>query len=203
MPPLQKPPISAAAITSILLLLLVISGLALPNNSREETAAADSMQRKIDDIEVNSRRTPPRAATTEFSEKEINAYFAERRLKMPDGVRSVVFQLSPGEVTASSHVDFDQLTKGRSSSNPLLLLFSGMHDVQVEANASGEQGTAHISVQSVAIDGVPVPRMALKLFLEKYVQPKYPNVKLDGDYRLPARIQSVVISDDKGIVTQK
>ena len=182
---------------------LVITCLALPNDPRQEQAAADSMQRKIDVIEVNSRRTPPRAATTEFTESEINAYFAERRLKIPEGVRSVTFQLAPGEVDAVTQVDFDQFTKGRTETNPLLMLFSGTHDVAVKAKAEGEGGMAHVSVQSVAIDGIPVPRMALQLFLERYVQPKYPNVKLDGDYALPAHIHTVTIAQDKGVVTQK
>ena len=134
---------------------------------------------------------------------EINAYFAERRVKMPDGVRSVRFVLTPGTVTAYARIDFDEITASARSRHPLLAIFSGTHDIQVVADASGAGGMTHVNVRSVMLDGVSIPRMALEMFIEKWVNPKYPTIKLDGDYKLPAKIDIVTIDERRGVVTQK
>jgi hypothetical protein len=171
--------------------------------SRMQTAAADSMQRKIDFIKVNADMEPPDPRPTTFSQTEINAYFEQRRLKMPDGVKSVRFVLRPGEATAYTRVDFDEITKNASSRHPLLMIFSGTHDVQVVAEAAGTGGITRVNVKSVVLDGLSIPRSALEMFIEKWVNPKYPSVQLDGDYKLPARIDTVRIEDRQGVVTQK
>ena len=171
--------------------------------SRMEKSAADSMQRKIDFIQANGKASRIDPRPTVFTQNEINAYFAERRVKMPDGVESVRFELSPELVTAYTHVDFDEITASSRSRHPLLAIFSGTHDVVVVAEASGSGGRTHVNVRSVSLDGVSIPRMALEMFIEKWVNPKYPSVKLEGEYKLPARLDTVRIATRQGIVTQK
>ena len=168
-----------------------------------QTAAADAMQRKIDYIKSNADAPSVDRRPVTFLQTEINAYFEQRRLKMPDGVRSVRFVLRPGEVTAYTRVDFDEITKNASSRHPLLMIFSGTHDVEVVAEASGTGGVTRVNVKSVVLDGLPIPRSALEMFIEKWVNPKYPSVQLDGDYKLPARLDTVAIQDRQGVVTQK
>lgn len=171
--------------------------------SSAETATADSFQRKIDHIEENSKRELPDQSPTVVTQKEVNAYFAQRRLKMPDGVKSVVFQFHPGKVIALTHVDFEEITKERHSWNPLLALFSGIHDAEVVAHAKGNAGRAQVYVDSVTLDGMNVPRVALELFIEKFVNNKYPSVRLDGQYQLPAKLNTVTIGEGESTVTQK
>jgi hypothetical protein len=171
--------------------------------SSSETEAADSFQRKIDHIQENSKRETPDDAPIVITQNEVNAYFAQRRLKMPDGVKSVVFQFHPGKVVALTHVDFEEITKERHSWNPLLALFSGVHDAEVVAHAKGNSGRAQVYVDSVTLDGVNVPRVALELFIEKFVNGKYPNVRLDGQYKLPAKLDTVTIGEGQSTVTQR
>ena len=171
---------------------------------RKTADLADSMQRKIDLINANAKNPEPEDATTVFQQDEINAYFAERRLKMPDGVRSVIFDLDPQKVSAHARIDFDEITRAHRSSNPLLQLFTGVHDVDVVADAGNpRQGTVRVTVRSVAIDGVTVPNLILDLFVKRFVNPKYPSVGLDRDYTLPAHISSVAIAEHKGTVNQE
>ena len=171
--------------------------------SRSEAEAADSFQKKIDHIQENAKRELPDEAPTVVTENEVNAYFAQRRLKMPDGVKSVVFQFHPGKVIALTHVDFEEITKEHHSWNPLLALFSGVHDAEVVAHAKGKDGRAQVYVDSVNIDGMNVPRVALELFIEKFVNRKFPNVRLDGQYKLPAKLDTVTIGERESTVTQK
>jgi hypothetical protein len=176
---------------------------AASETTRVEIAAADSMQRKIDFLKRNATITPADPRPTIFLQSEINAYFAQHRVKLPTGVMSVNFDLSPGLVNAKTRVDFDELTANKRGYNPLLAIFTGVHDVQVVATANGRAGTASVYVRSVTLDGVSVPRMALEVFIHKFVNPKYPSVSLDGEYHLPVRIDSVIIGDRRGTVAQK
>jgi hypothetical protein len=190
-------------------LFLALATAALAQNAGSETsrmqaAAADAMQRKIDFIKANAegKRIDPRPTT--FTQNEINAYFAERRVpKMPDGVKSARFVLTPGTVTAYARIDFDEITKNARSRNPLLSIFSGEHDVEVVADASGKNGMTQVVVRSVVLDGLSIPKMALEMFIERWVNPKYPNIKLDGEYKLPTRLDTVSVQERLGVVTQK
>jgi hypothetical protein len=190
------------------LFLLLIAETALEGSKKEAassaTQAADSFQLKIDYIKANAAKNPPDSKPTIVTEAEVNAYFAQRRLKMPDGVKTVVMEMAPGQVTARTHVDFTEIRREKQSMNPLLAVFDGEHDAVVVASTevTGPE-TVRVHVESVTIDDVPVPKMAMEYFVKKYVQPKYPNVSLDGEYHLPARMDSVTIGDKQGTVIQK
>jgi hypothetical protein len=162
-----------------------------------------SMERKLQHVRSNGASAHLDPAPTEFTEDELNAYFAAGKVKMPAGVQSVTFQGKPGVVTATSRVDFDQIRAGRSSSNPLLSLFSGVHDVVVVAHARGEGGQGLVQVDSVSLDGMEIPRFVLQLFVEKYLQPKYPNIGLDSRFALPDRVDTATIGLHRLTVVQK
>ena len=166
-------------------------------------AAANSMQAKIDFIKKNAAASPIDQRPIVFSQTEINAYFAQSRVKLPEGIKFVTFALSRGEVMANMRADFDEITASARSRHPLLTVFSGVHDVQVTADAEGSGHIAHVNVRSATIDGISVPKMALEMFIEKWVNPKYPNIRLNGEYRLPTKIDTVGIEHRRGIVTQK
>jgi hypothetical protein len=154
-------------------------------------------------IEKNAELTHPDRTPTRFTDEEINAYIASGRVKLPDGVESVKFEGQPAIVTATCRVDFDQVKAGRRSGNPLLSIFSGVHDVVVTAQASGSNGQGLVDVQSVSFDGVEIPRFILQLFVEKYLQPQYPNVGLQSRFALPDRIDYAVVGERSLTVTQK
>ena len=166
-------------------------------------AAADRMQRKLDRLERNSEAAHPDQSPTEFSEQEINAYIASGEVELPAGVQSVRCQLQPGTVTANTRVDFDQLKAGRSSMNPLLSIFSGVHDAVVAAHAHGSGGQGVVHIDSVQLDGVEIPQFVLQLFVEKFLKPKYPEIGLDSRFALPEKIDTATIGLHKVTVTQK
>lgn len=190
------------AISLAVLLCLAAPLTAAP--SRTQKQLADSMEKKIAAVRENGERGRPGKQTTVFAQDEVNAYFAERRLTMPEGVRSVTFDLTPGKVFSRARIDFDEITRERRNRNPLMHLFTGTHDVEVGARAtSAGPGRVRVNVESVAIGGVTVPRMALQFFIERFVNPKYPKVRLDGEYTLPAKMDSVTIDMRKGTAVQK
>ena len=162
-----------------------------------------SMEHKLEHLQKNGAQVHPDSAPTEFTEQEIDAYFASGNVKLPAGVRSVAFQEQPGVVIATSRVDFDELKAGKKSYNPLLSIFSGRHDAVVTAHAYGIGGQSLVHVDSVSLDGVEIPGFVLELFVEKYLKPKYPNIGVDSRFALPARVDTATVGLHKVTVTQK
>jgi hypothetical protein len=192
---------------ALVLLILIFDTLTQPywsqtksNSTSDQTANAE---RKLQHLQSNGAQAHPDPVPTEFTEQEINAYFASGKVELPDGVQSVVFQEQPGVVTGTSRVDFDKLKAGKNSYNPLLSAFSGLHDVIVTAHAYGAHGQGLVHVDSVSIDGVEVPGFVLELFVEKYLKPRYPNIGIDSRFALPARVDAATVGLHKVSVIQK
>jgi hypothetical protein len=192
--------ITSLAITSCFLLtsISLSESRSLPN-----PALIASFEKKLQHVQSNSNQKQPDSSPTEFSEQEINAYFASGKVELPNGVQSVVCQEQPGIVIGTSRVDFDQLKAGKNSYNPLLSVFSGLHDVVVSTHAHGSKGEGFVHVDSVSLDGVEVPQFVLELFVEKYLKPKYPNVGIDSRFALPARVDAATVGLRKVTLIQK
>lgn len=138
-----------------------------------------------------------------MTEEEVNDYIAAGRITLPQGVKKLRMEGRSGVVTAFLNVDFDQIREGQSSSNPMLSLFSGQHDVRVEADAVGSGREGRVHVREVTIDGFSVPKMALEYFVSKYITPKYPNVGIDSQFQLPNKIDMATVGYHKVTITQK
>jgi hypothetical protein len=87
--------------------------------------------------------------------------------------------------------------------NPLLSLFTGVHDVHAVARAEGSGGRGRVEIQSVELDGTTVPRMALEFFVSRYITPKHPNVGMHSTFELPSRIDTAAVGQGTLTVTQK
>jgi hypothetical protein len=176
-----------------------------PTSSQQTSAhrLADSLQTKLDHFQQNGEQEHPDQAPTVMTEEEINDYIAAGRIVLPQGVKKLKLEGRSGVVTAFLNVDFDEIRAGQNSSNPMLSLFSGQHDVRVEADASGSGREGRVHVREVDIDGFSVPRMALEYFVSKYITPKYPNVGIDSQFQLPDKIDMATVGYHKVTVTQK
>lgn len=174
-----------------------------PSSHSSGHRLADSMQTKLDHIQENGEQAHPDQAPTVMTEEEVNDYIAAGRITLPQGVKKLKMEGRSGVVTAFLNVDFDEIRAGQNSSNPLLSVFSGQHDVRVEADASGSGREGRVHVREVTIDGFSVPRMALEYFVSKYITPKYPNVGIDSQFQLPNKIDLATVGYHKVTITQK
>lgn len=162
-----------------------------------------SMERKLHHLDTNGSAVHPDQTPTVLNEKEVNAYIASDNVKMPEGVKSVRLNGTPGIITGTAQVDFDKVREGVHSSNPLLGIFSGVHEVVVIAHAHGAARKGYVHVDSVSLDGVEVPHFVLELFVEKYLTPKYPQVGIDSQFALPDRVDTATVGEHQLTVTQK
>ncbi len=194
---------------SLIPLLLVVFSISPCSKAQsrqagsQKSAAVASMDRKLAYVEKNGARSAPDPKPTEFSEQEINAYLASGEVKLPQGVQSVNLQGQPDVIAGSARVDFDQLKAGRRSSNPLLSMFSGVHDITIIAHARGMNHTGYVQVDSASLDGVEIPKFALEMFVEKYITPKYPGVGMNSQFALPAKVDTATVGLHKVTITQK
>ena len=161
------------------------------------------MEQKLRRIEANGQLAHPDQTPTTFTEQEVNSFLAFDNVTLPAGVQSVKLQGEPGIITGVAQVDFERVREGIHSSNPLLSIFSGVHDVVVVAHAygAGHQGLVH--VDSLSLDGAEIPQFVLQLFVEKFLKPKYPQIGLDSRFALPDRIDTATVGRHKLTVTQK
>ncbi|HXZ78664.1 MAG TPA: hypothetical protein VEG30_01965 [Terriglobales bacterium] len=200
----------AAGLVSAFMLALLLPSAFLPAQSPPPSgtqamynAALESARHKFQHIQENAQRQPPDPSPTVLSEREVNTYLASRDVQLPAGIQRLQFTGSPGIVHADALVDFDQVTAGRYRSNPLMSLFRGTNQVQVSAHASGSEGTGQVHIDSVAINGVQVPRSALEYFVDKFVRPKYPDLGLDSTFQMPYRVNQTQVGDHKVTLIQK
>jgi len=182
-------------------LLLLMSSCAFA--SAPCSADLASMEQKLRHIETNGRADHPDQTPTVFSEPEVNRYLASKNVSLPEGVKSLKLTGEPGTISGTAQVDFDRVREGSHSSNPLLSIFSGVHEVVVVTHAHGAGGEGFVHVDSVSLDGVEVPRFVLQLFVEKYLQPKYPEIGLDSRFPLSDRGDTATVGLHKLTLTQK
>jgi hypothetical protein len=164
---------------------------------------ADQFAARLHHIQQNGVAATPDTAPTVLPDNEGNAYFAAGRVKLPASVQQLRYATTPGIVNAVARIDFDVLTQNSTSNNPLLSLFSGVHDVRVIADASAESGTATVTAQSVEIDGVPVPRVALEYFVKKYLTSRFQNVGMTSHFKLPSKVDSATVGQAQVTVNQR
>lgn len=185
------------------LTFLLLISVSLAANASSRSHESESMQGKLTHIEANGRSSHPNQRPTVISEKEVNAYLASDYVKLPAGVKSVELEGEDGVVTGRTEVDFDRIREGVHSSNPLLSMFTGTHQVVVVTHARGEARQGYVHVDTVSIDGVEVPRFILELFVEKFLQPKYPYLGLDSQFELPDRIDNARVGPHQLTIVQK
>jgi hypothetical protein len=185
------------------LVLVFLSAALFSFSADTSRTPVQGAEEKFNYIHENGQRPHPDPRPTELTEQEVNAYLVSGKVRLPAGVESLRLIGAPGVVTAHCRVDFDRVRAGRANSNPLLRLFSGVHDVVVEAQAAGSNHQGRVHVNSVTIDEIEVPHFLLQLFVEKYVMPRYPGVGLDSTFTLPDKIDTATVGAHKLVVRQR
>jgi hypothetical protein len=182
--------------------MLLLATFALFAQAARHTPAYTSMEKKIALLEAGP--TAP-SQTVTMTQDELNSFFAEGGVQVPKGLSNIKFDLRPGIVHATSEVDFDLLSEGHGGGgNPLFsALFSGTHDVDAEAQASGTGGQGTVTIQSVKLDGVQVPKSALEYLIQHYVKPKYPQAGMTSTFELPVQIDSATVQQGQVELVQK
>ena len=192
-----------AAVFAVGVSLLLISSAEGTQKKHATQPATSGVDGKFAQIERNGKMAQPDSSPMQLTESEINAYLASDAVDMPAGVESLRLEGHPGNVVGLARVDFDKVRTGTKNPNPLLSLFTGIHDVVVTAQARGDRGHGLVRVQNVWFDGTEIPRFMVQLFVEKYLAPRYPGIGMESKFPLPSRIDSAVVGQHVLTVVQK
>ncbi len=187
----------------LLPIFLLLAGLLFASQQHERQTAQEAVVAKLNYLRENAARKRPDSKPVEFSQNEINAYFAAGSVQLPPGVQNVTYELHPQQIIGAAQIDFDKFRAGRSDNNPLLAIFSGTHQVVVDSFAEGNDGQALIRVNSVAVDGVNLPRFAIEMFVKRYIQPKHPEIGMETRFVMPARVVTATVSEQKATLLQR
>lgn len=201
--PVQSLIVAATLALAFILFALPASSQKTSPGTKHFSAPAQAFQNKLDYLERNANAKPVQRRSTQLNADEANAWFREGGYNLPQGVQKVIFHSQPDTIVANATVDFDEVKQGKHNLNPLLSIFSGVHEVEVTATASAQYGQGHVTIQTVSIDGVDVPHLALEMFVKRYITPKYPGVGLDNTFAMPDRIDTATVGHDYALLTQR
>jgi hypothetical protein len=181
------------SVLSLLAAAALATSLAAGEQAGRHSPEFQNMQARLTFLKQNAAKPHPDPKPIDLTEREANAYFSEGGVKLPKGVSTLRLTSQPGVIDAHAQVDFEKIMEGKGSANPLLSLFSGVHEVHIVAQAAGVAGTGTIRTQSADLDGIELPQMLLQFFAQHYITPKYPNVGVTSTFKLPLHIDSAVV----------
>lgn len=138
-----------------------ISARAEPTPAAITRAAANRCDSKVKALEANAARKEARPLTTEFSEDEINSYFALiLSPKFNPCLKRVSFKFEENRLQAVADIDFDRLGKSSSKlfSRLLSLMLSGVHALTVRGQLVSGNGKASFRLEQARFDNTTLPK---------------------------------------------
>jgi hypothetical protein len=152
---------------------------------------ADSAQKKLDSI---SDQKLKRGAVVTLSPREINAWIHEKAVKaFPQGIRNEHIVLGPGTTDGDALVDLTKLTKSNNV-NPLIArLIEGERPLKVAIRVESANGRATVFLTHVELSGVAIDGSILDFLIKHFVQPRYPDIKINEPFDLDYNIDHIEI----------
>jgi hypothetical protein len=151
---------------------------------------ADSAQKKLDAI--SDHKLKPGAVVT-LSSTEINAWIHEKAVKaFPEGIRNEHVDLGPGTTDGNALVDFLKIGKAKSNINPLIArLVEGEKPLKVSIRVESAKGRATVFLTHVELSGVVVDGSILDFLMKHFIQPRYPDIKINEPFDLDYNIDHI------------
>jgi len=154
----------------------------------------DSAQKKLDSIADEKLK---RGAIVVLSPQEINAWLHEKAVKaFPEGIRNEHIDLGPGTTDGTALVDLMKIQKNKSNStmNALIgLLIEGERPLKISIRVESANGRATVFLTRVEISGVAMEGSILEFLIKQFIQPRYPDIKINQPFDLDYNIDHIEI----------
>ncbi|MCU1335958.1 MAG: hypothetical protein JWO19_1539 [Bryobacterales bacterium] len=154
---------------------------------------ADSAQKKLDSI--SERKLKPGSVVT-LSPAEINAWIHEKALKaFPEGIRNERVELGTGTVDGTALVDLAKIgkAKGQDVNSLIARLIEGERPLKVSIRVESANGRATVFLTHVELSGVAIDGSILDFLIKHFVQPRYPDIKINEPFDLDFNIDRIEI----------
>jgi hypothetical protein len=171
------------------LFLLVLTAAAL----LAADPLADSAQKKLDSI-ADSKLKP--GSVVVLSPQEINAWLHEKAVKaFPQGIRDERIQLGSGTAEGAAIVDLQKIGKGKGSEvNPLIgRLIEGERPLKIAIRVESANGRCTVFPTAVELSGMAIEGSILDFLIKHFVQPRYPDMKINQPFDLDFNIDRIDI----------
>jgi len=152
---------------------------------------ADSAQKKLDSI---SDQKLKRGAVVTLSPREVNAWIHEKAAKaFPQGIRNENIVLGPGTADGNALVDLTKLSKSNNV-NPLIArLIDGERPLRIAIRIESSNGKCTVFLTHVELSGVAIDGSILDFLIKHFVQPRYPDIKINEPFDLDYNIDHIEI----------
>ena len=153
---------------------------------------ADSAQKKLDSI---SDQKLKRGAVVTLSPREINAWIIEKAMKaFPEGMRNEHIELGPGTADGTALVDLTKLGGTKNGVNPLIArLIDGERPLRIAIRVESANGRATVFLTHVELSGVAIDGSILDFLIKHFVQPRYPDIKINEPFDLDFNMDHIEI----------
>jgi hypothetical protein len=200
---MRKVAITAALVLIVLAAIVVLKSFPVRSaaaGAQNAERAAASLESKINTIKkAHADKTRRERMKLDITEAELESYvMVYLRKDIPIQIESVRVHLTPGVVTADTRLTIPAGTTGNTLVDALV---TGTHNLLISGKLTTGKGEGKFDLQSLSVDGIPVPNILIDALLRKYAKPKYPDVDLDEPFDLPWGIQSIDIGQGKATVT--
>ncbi len=200
---MRKAAITAGLVLIVLAAIVVFKSFPVGSVSagaQNAERSAASLQSKINTIKkADADKKRHEQSRLEITEAELESYvMVYLRKDIPVQIESIRAQLTPGVIAADT-----RLTIPAGSTGNVLVdaLVSGTHNIFVSGKMTAAKGEGKFDLQSVSVDGIPVPNILIDTLIRKYAKPKYPDVDLKEPFDLPWGIEAIDIGQGKATVT--
>lgn len=195
-----------------LALMLLGFAVAAIAGAGESRALADSLARKVAQIQAHADAAPRGASrtpvTTTLTELEVNSWFAfDAAPLLPEGLAQPrVTIVGNRQLVGTAVVDLDAMAKSRASGGTFDIwnLIGGRVPVTVRGLLHADNGRGRFEVQEADISGVAVPLRVLDELVRYYSRtPDNPaGFRLTDTFELPAGISRVELRRGAAVVVQ-
>ena len=153
---------------------------------------ADSAQKKLDAI--SDQKLKP-GSTVVLTPQEINAWLHEKAIKaFPEGIRNEHIDLGPGTADGTALVDLMKIQKGKSTMNALIgRLIEGERPLKISIRVESANARATVFLTRVELSGVAMEGSILEFLIKQFIQPRYPDIKINQPFDLDFNIDHIEI----------
>jgi hypothetical protein len=154
---------------------------------------ANSAQKKLDSI---SDRKLKRGAVVTLSPREINAWIHAKAVKaFPEGIRNERIELGAGTTDGTALVDLAKIgkAKGQEVNSLIARLIEGERPLKVSIRVESANGRATVYLTRVELSGVAIDGSILDFLIKHFVQPRYPDIKINEPFDLDYNIDRIDI----------
>ena len=155
---------------------------------------ADSAQKKLDAI--SDQKLKPGSVVV-LSPQEINAWLHEKAVKaFPEGLRNEHVDLGSGTVDGTALVDLMKIQKNKSTSTMNALigrLIEGERPLKISIRVESSNGRATVFLTRVELSGVAMDGSILEFLIKQFIQPRYPDIKINQPFDLDYNIDHIEI----------